>query len=96
MFYEEFGQGHCCLYSWPTFFFNNDFYFFYYSWFTVFYQFSAVQQSDPATHHIYTFFLSSLFDRGVDLAEEIPRIQGRKISKYIKVAILGQSRNKWL
>ena len=30
-----------------SFFIYNDFYFFYYSWFTVFCQFSTVQQSDP-------------------------------------------------
>ena len=28
----------------------NDFYFFHYSWFTVFCQFSTVQQGDPVTH----------------------------------------------
>ena len=32
------------------FLFFNDFYFFHYSWFTVFCQFSPVQQSDPVTH----------------------------------------------
>ena len=37
-------------------FFKNDFYFFHYSWFTVFYQFSAIQQGDPVTHtYIYSF-----------------------------------------
>ena len=40
------------------FLFFNDFYFFHYSWFTVFRQFYTVQQSDPVTHththtHIY-------------------------------------------
>ena len=35
----------------------NDFYFFHYSWFTIFSQFSAVQQGDPVTQ-IYTLFFS--------------------------------------
>ena len=34
----------------------NDFYFFRYSWFTVFCQFSTVQQNDPVTHtYIHSF-----------------------------------------
>ena len=38
-------------------FFNNDSYFFHYSWFTVFCQFSTVQQGDPVTHTcIHSFF----------------------------------------
>ena len=38
-------------------FFNNDFYFFHYSWFTVFCQFSTVQQGDPVTHTcVHSFF----------------------------------------
>ena len=37
-------------------FFKNDFYFFHCSWFTVFCQFSTVQQSDPVTHkYIHSF-----------------------------------------
>ena len=48
-------------------FFINDFYFFHYSWFTVFCQFSTTQKSDPVTHihthththtHIYILFLT--------------------------------------
>ena len=39
------------------FFFRNDFYCFYYSWFTVFCQFSTVQPGDPGIH-IYTLFFS--------------------------------------
>ena len=36
--------------------FYNDFYFFHYSWFTVFCQLSTVQQSDPVTHiYIHSF-----------------------------------------
>ena len=38
--------------------FFNDFYFFHFSWFTVFCQFSAVQQSDPVTRTYITFFFS--------------------------------------
>ena len=34
----------------------NDFYFFHYNWFTVFCQFSTVQQGDPVTHtYIHSF-----------------------------------------
>ena len=41
-----------------TFFFN-DFYFLHYSWFTVFCQFSTIQQSDPVTQtHIHTYIHS--------------------------------------
>lgn len=36
--------------------FLNDFYFFQYSWFTVFYQFYTVQQRDPVTHTYIVFF----------------------------------------
>ena len=37
-------------------YFYNDFYFFYYRWFTVFSQFSTVQQSDPVSHtHTHSF-----------------------------------------
>ena len=37
-------------------FFFNDFYFFHHSWFTVFCQFSTVQQGDPVTHtYIHSF-----------------------------------------
>ena len=37
--------------------FINDFYFFHHSWFTVFRQFSTVQQGDPVTHTcIHSFF----------------------------------------
>ena len=37
---------------------NNDFYFFHYSWFTVFCQLCTVQQGDPVTHTcIHYFFL---------------------------------------
>ena len=38
--------------SWETAIYSslNDFYFFHYSWFTVFCQFSTKQQSDPVTH----------------------------------------------
>ena len=40
-----------------TKFFYNDFYFFHYSWFTMFYQFSTVQQGDPVIHTcIHSFF----------------------------------------
>ena len=40
---------------WHRFFFINDFYFFHYSWFAVFCQFSTVQQSDLVTHtHTHT------------------------------------------
>ena len=39
-------------------FFNNDFYFFHYSWSTVFCQFSTAQQGHPITRTcIYSFFL---------------------------------------
>ena len=42
------------LYS--TSFFFNDFYFFHHIWFTVFCQFSTVQQGDPVTHaYIHSF-----------------------------------------
>ena len=41
-------------------YFSNDFYFFYYRWFTVFYQFSTVQHVDPVTHNIYIFFFLTL------------------------------------
>ena len=37
-------------------FFFNDFYFFHDRWFTVFYQFSTVQQGDPVTHACIDFF----------------------------------------
>ena len=38
-------------------FINNDFYFFHYSWFTVFCPFSTVQHGDPVTHTcIHSFF----------------------------------------
>lgn len=41
------------------FFFYNDFYFVYYSWFMVFCQFSTVQQSDLVTHtHTHSHFFS--------------------------------------
>ena len=41
--------------------FYNDFYFLRCSWFTVFSQFSTVQQGDPFTHtYIYTFFFLTL------------------------------------
>ena len=40
------------------FFFNNDFYFFHYSWFTVFCQFSAAQQGDPVKHTCVLSFFS--------------------------------------
>ena len=40
-------------------FLKNDFNFFHYSWFTGFYQFSTVQQSDPVTHTcVYILFLT--------------------------------------
>ena len=39
-----------------SFFFFNDFYFFHDRWFTVFYQFSTVQQGDPVTHACIDFF----------------------------------------
>ena len=39
------------------YFFSNDFYFSHYNWFTVFCQFSTVQQSNPVTR-VYTFFFS--------------------------------------
>ena len=39
------------------FLFYNNFYFFHYSWFTVFCQFSTAQQGDPVTHTcIHSFF----------------------------------------
>ena len=47
---------HSFVYSSISAFIYNDFYFFYNSWFTVFCQFSTVQQSDPVTH-IYTYVL---------------------------------------
>ena len=60
---------HKGLLGFRVFFFLSHFYFFHYSWFTVFCQFSAVQQSDPVTHThtrvcvyiyicvcVYTFF----------------------------------------
>ena len=38
------------------FYFSNDFYFFHYSWFTVFCPLSTIQQSDPVTHtYIHSF-----------------------------------------
>ena len=43
-----------------TFLFN-DFYFFHYIWFTVFCQFSTVQQGDPVTHtyiHSFSHFIT--------------------------------------
>ena len=39
--------------------FLNDFYLFHYSWFTVFFQFSTVQQSDPVVL-TYTHFFSHI------------------------------------
>ena len=49
-----------CLERNPYFFFlilfYNDFYSFHYSWFTVFCQFSTVQQGDPVTHNMYRLF----------------------------------------
>ena len=40
-----------------SFLFNNDFYFFHYSCFTVFCQFSPIQQGDPVSHtYIHSFF----------------------------------------
>ena len=39
-------------------FFCNDFYFFHYSWFIVFYQFSAAQRGYPVTHKYTLFFLT--------------------------------------
>ena len=45
-------------------FFLNDFYFFYYSQFTVLCQFSTVQQSDPvARTHTHAFFSHIIFHR---------------------------------
>ena len=49
------------------FFFFNDFYFFHDSWFTVFRQFSTVQQGDPVTHpciHSFSQYLSNLGKAG--------------------------------
>ena len=48
-------------------FFNNDF-FSYYGWFTVFSQFSTVQQSDPVTHiHIHSFSHFILHHKWLDI-----------------------------
>ena len=41
-----------------SYYFLNDFYFFHYSWFTVFCQFSTVQQGDPVTHTCTHSFLT--------------------------------------
>ena len=41
-----------------NFFIYNDFYFFHYSWFTVFCQFSTIQHGDQL--HMYTFFFLTL------------------------------------
>ena len=41
--------------------FNNDFYFFHYSWFTVFCQFSTIQQDDPVTHECIHYFFSHYY-----------------------------------
>ena len=51
---------HLCLYQilFLNLFFNNDFYFFHYRWFTVFCQFSTVQRGDPVTHTCIHFFLT--------------------------------------
>ena len=47
------GEVHCT--TVPHYFFNG-FYFIHYSWFTGFYQFSTVHQSDPVTHtYIHSF-----------------------------------------
>ena len=43
--------------EWKFFFIYNDFYFFHYSWFTVFCQFSTLQQSDPIENTcMHSFF----------------------------------------
>jgi len=61
MFYYKYSIkvicSHICLYHYCAYFvFFNDLYFFHYSWFTVFCQFSTVQQSDPVTHtYIHSF-----------------------------------------
>lgn len=48
-------------------FFNNDFHFFHYSWFTVLCQFSTAWQGDPVTHTcIQSFFLHLLCSKARD------------------------------
>ena len=50
--------------------FLNDFYFFHYSWFTMFYQFSTVEKGDPVTHtYIHSFScIIMLHHKGLDIA----------------------------
>jgi len=52
------------------FLFNNNFYFFDYSWFTMFCQFSAVQQGDPVTHTCIHYFshIIMLHHKWLDIA----------------------------
>ena len=47
--------------------FFNDFYFFHYSWFTVFCRFSTVQQSDLVTHTYIHYFSHIIFHHASDL-----------------------------
>ena len=50
------------MHPWLLFYFYlMIFIFFYYSWFTVFCQFSTVHQGDPVTHTYIYFFLSFFF-----------------------------------
>lgn len=63
------------------FFLANDFYFFHYTWFTVFCQYSPVQQGDPATHPCtHSFFL--IFSRSI-ISDEIEfPVPYSRISKF--------------
>ena len=55
LFFLILGNGFLSFFS-P--FLKNDFYFFQYAWFTVFCQFSTVQQNDPIIHRNIFFFLT--------------------------------------
>ena len=73
-------------------FFYNDFYFFNFSWFTVFCQFSAAQQSDSVTHiHIYSFLtLSSnmLHHKWIDVVPVLDLIALETFLIFIKKGAL--------
>ena len=58
-FHCSWGNSHCWVIDIFNLIFLNDFHFFHYSWFTVFCQFSIVQESDPVTHaYIRILFLT--------------------------------------
>ena len=58
-FHCSWGNTHCWVIDIFNLIFLNDFHFFHYSWFTVFCQFSIVQESDPVTHaYIRILFLT--------------------------------------